>query len=264
MDTGQDNFVEEILTKALNAAHAMGKLDQQQTDKIVRSIYETGFNHRWDLAEMAFRETGIGNVRDKMIKNIIATRFVYRNIFLQKTVGIINEDKENQIIEIARPMGPVFAVTPVTNPTSTALFKILIAMKSRNPIIIYPHGAARKCTSEAARLCYDAALVAGAPENCIQWIPRMTREQVHRFMSHKRVALVLATGSVSLVKAAYSSGNPAIGVGPGNVPVYIGKSADVGFTVNQILLSKLFDNGTICASEQAVVVSHNNAEAVKD
>ena len=264
MDTGQDNFVEEILTKALNAAHAMGKLDQQQTDKIVRSIYETGFNHRWDLAEMAFRETGIGNVRDKMIKNIIATRFVYRNIFLQKTVGIINEDKENQIIEIARPMGPVFAVTPVTNPTSTALFKILIAMKSRNPIIIYPHGAARKCTSEAARLCYDAALAAGAPGNCIQWIPRMTREQVHRFMSHKRMALVLATGSVSLVKAAYSSGNPAIGVGPGNVPVYIGKSADVGFAVTQILLSKLFDNGTICASEQAVVVSHNNAAAVKD
>lgn len=264
MDTGQDIFVEEILTKALNAAHAMGKLDQQQTDKIVRSIYETGFNHRWDLAEMAFRETGIGNVRDKMIKNIIASRFVYRDICLQKTVGIINEDKENQIIEIARPMGPVFAVTPVTNPTSTALFKILIAMKSRNPIIIYPHGAARKCTSEAARLCYDAALAAGAPENCIQWIPRMTREQVHRFMSHKRVALVLATGSVSLVKAAYSSGNPAIGVGPGNVPVYIGKSADVGFAVNQILLSKLFDNGTICASEQAVVVSHNNAAAVKD
>lgn len=264
MDTGQDIFVEEILTKALNAAHAMGKLDQQQTDKIVRAIYETGFNHRWDLAEMAFRETGIGNVRDKMIKNIIATRFVYRDIFLQKTVGIINEDKENQIIEIARPMGPVFAVTPVTNPTSTALFKILIAMKSRNPIIIYPHGAARKCTSEAARLCYKAALEAGAPENCIQWIPRITREQVLRFMSHKRMALVLATGSVSLVKAAYSSGNPAIGIGPGNVPVYIGKSADVGFAVDQILLSKLFDNGTICASEQAVVVSHHNAAAVKD
>jgi acetaldehyde dehydrogenase/alcohol dehydrogenase len=264
MDTGQDIFVEETLTKALNAAHAMGKLDQQQTDKIVRAIYETGFNHRWDLAEMAFLETGIGNVRDKMIKNIIATRFVYRDIFLQKTVGIINEDKENQIIEIARPMGPVFAVTPVTNPTSTALFKILIAMKSRNPIIIYPHGAARKCTSEAARLCYKAALTAGAPENCIQWIPRITREQVLRFMSHKRMALVLATGSVSLVKAAYSSGNPAISVGPGNVPVYIGKSADVGFAVDQILLSKLFDNGTICASEQAVVVSHHNAAAVKD
>lgn len=263
MDITQENFVEGIVANALSAAHALGKLDQQQTDQIVRSVYETGFNHRWYLADMAFRETGIGNVHHKMIKNIIASRFVYRDIISQKTVGIINEDNENKIIEIARPMGPVFAVTPVTNPTSTALFKILIAMKSRNPIIIYPHGAARKCTSEAARLCYEAALAAGAPENCIQWVPRLTREQVLRFMSHKRVALVLATGSVSLVKAAYSSGNPAIGVGPGNVPVYIGKSADIPFAVDQILLSKLFDNGTICASEQAIVVSKHNADAVK-
>ncbi|MGA3012789.1 MAG: aldehyde dehydrogenase family protein [Bacteroidales bacterium] len=264
MDTKQDPFIEKILGNALNAAHAMGKLDQQQTDKIVRSIYETGFNHRLDLAEMAFQETGVGNVHDKMIKNIIATRFVYRDISHQKTVGIINEDIGNQIIEIARPMGPIFAITPVTNPTSTALFKILIAMKSRNPIIIYPHGAARKCTSEAARLCYEAALHTGAPENCIQWIPRITREQVLNLMSHKRMALVLATGSVSLVKAAYTSGNPAIGVGPGNVPVYIGKSADVKFAVEQILLSKMFDNGTICASEQAVVVSRYNAFQVKE
>lgn len=264
MDPTQDNFVEEILMKALNATHAMGKLDQLQTDKIVRTIYETGFNHRWDLAEMAFQETGIGNVRDKMIKNIIATRFVYRDIYHQKSVGIINEDLENQIVEIARPMGPVFAITPVTNPTSTVLFKILIAMKSRNPIIIYPHGTARKCTSEAARLCYEAALKAGAPDNCIQWIPRVTREQVLKLMSHKKMALILATGSVSLVRAAYTSGTPAIGVGPGNVPVYIGKSADVGFAVDQILLSKLFDNGTICASEQAVVVSRYNSAEVKN
>jgi acetaldehyde dehydrogenase/alcohol dehydrogenase len=263
MNLTQDKFCEEIIANAVNSSHAMGKLDQQQTDKIVRSIYETGFSHRLDLAEMAVRETGIGNVHDKMIKNIIATRFVYRDIFLQRTVGIINEDNENQIIEIAHPMGPIFAITPVTNPTSTALFKILIAMKSRNPLIIYPHGAARKCTSEVARLCYEAALKAGAPENCIQWIPRITREQVLRLMSHKKIALVLATGSVSLVKAAYSSGNPAIGVGPGNVPVYIGKSADVRFAVEQILLSKLFDNGTICASEQAVVVSHYNAAEVR-
>ena len=264
MDTNQDPFIEKILGNALNATHVMGKFDQQQTDKIVRSIYETGFNHRLDLAEMAFQETGIGNVRDKMIKNIIATRFVYRDISHQPTVGIINEDRETQIIEIARPMGPIFAITPVTNPTSTALFKILIAMKSRNPIIIYPHGAARKCTSEAARLCYEAALNAGAPENCIQWLPRITREQVLTLMSHKKIALVLATGSVSLVKAAYTSGNPAIGVGPGNVPVYIGKSADVKFAVEQILLSKMFDNGTICASEQAVVVSRYNASQVKE
>jgi len=259
-----DPFVEETIQKALNAAHAFDKLDQEQTDRIVYGVYRTGFNNRWKLAEIAYEETGIGNLHDKVVKNIIATRFVYRDIRDQKSVGIISEDPENLVTEIARPMGPIFAITPVTNPTSTALFKILIAMKSRNPIIIFPHGAARKSTNEAARLCYEAALEAGAPENCIQWIPRATREQVLAFMSHKRTALVLATGSVGLVRAAYHSGNPAIGVGPGNVPVYIGKSVDVAFAVDQILLSKLFDNGTICASEQAVVVSKFNAREVRE
>jgi acetaldehyde dehydrogenase/alcohol dehydrogenase len=259
-----DHFVEETVQFSLNAAEAFVKLDQAATDKVVFAVYREAFNNRQKLAEMAFEETGIGNLRDKVIKNIIATRFVYRDIKNIPTVGVVSEDRVNQIVEIARPMGPIFAVTPITNPTSTALFKILIAMKSRNPIIIFPHGAARKSTIEAARICYDAALNAGAPEHCIQWIPRATREQVLAFMSHRRVALVLATGSVSLVRAAYHSGNPAIGVGPGNVPVYIGKSADVEFAVNQILLSKLFDNGTICASEQAVVVSHHNAQKVRD
>jgi acetaldehyde dehydrogenase/alcohol dehydrogenase len=259
-----DIFVEETVQHALSAAHAFGKLDQEVTDRILFAVYREAFNSRQILAEMAFEETGIGNLRDKVIKNIIATRFVYRDIKNIPTVGIISEDKENQVVEIARPMGPIFAVTPVTNPTSTALFKILISMKSRNPIIIFPHGAARKSTIEAARICYEAALKAGAPQYCIQWIPRASREQVLAFMSHRRIALVLATGSVSLVRAAYHSGNPAIGVGPGNVPVYIGKSADVGFAVGQILLSKLFDNGTICASEQAVIVSQYNAQKVRD
>jgi len=259
-----DPFVEETIQKALKAAHAFDKLDQEQTDRIVYMVYRAGFNNRWKLAEMAYEETGIGNLHDKVVKNIIATRFVYRDIRNLKSVGIISEDPENMITEIARPMGPVFAITPVTNPTSTALFKILIAMKSRNPIIIFPHGAARKSTNEAARICYEAAIEAGAPENCIQWIPKATRDQVLAFMSHKRTALVLATGSVGLVRAAYHSGNPAIGVGPGNVPVYIGKSVDVAFAVDQILLSKLFDNGTICASEQAVVVSKFNAVQVRE
>ncbi len=260
----EDLFVEEVMQKALNAAHAFAKFDQEMTDRIVKAVYETGFNNRYKLADMAYHETGIGNVRDKTIKNIIATRFVYRDIRDQKTVGVISHDKEKNITEIVRPMGPVFAVTPVTNPTSTALFKILISMKTRNPIVIYPHGAARKSTIEAARICYEAALEAGAPANCIQWIPKATRDQVIAFMGHKHTALVLATGSVSLVRTAFSSGNPAIGVGPGNVPVYIGKSADVAFAVDQILLSKLFDNGTICASEQAVVVSKFNAQAVRE
>jgi acetaldehyde dehydrogenase/alcohol dehydrogenase len=260
----KDSFVEEVMAKALNATCAFNLFTQEHVDAVVRAVYETGFNNRWRLAEMAHEETGIGIVHDKVIKNIIATRFVYRDIKDQKTVGIISEDPVTGITEIARPMGPIFAVTPITNPTSTTLFKILIAMKSRNPIIFYPHGSARKCSIEAARLCYEAALKAGAPEGCIQWIPRATRDQVLACMSHKRTALVLATGSVSLVRQAYSSGNPAIGVGPGNVPAYIGKSADVPFAVEQILLSKLFDNGTICASEQAVVVSGYNARQVKE
>jgi acetaldehyde dehydrogenase/alcohol dehydrogenase len=260
----QDPFVEETVQRSLNAAHAFGKLDQAATDKIVFQVYRAAFNGRQKLAEMAFDETGIGILRDKVIKNIIATRFVYRDIKDIPTVGVISEDHEAEIVEIARPMGPIFAVTPITNPTSTALFKILIAMKSRNPIIIFPHGAARKSTIEAARICYEAALIAGAPEHCIQFVPRASREQVLAFMGHRRIALVLATGSVSLVRAAYHSGNPAIGVGPGNVPVYIGKSANVSFAVDQILLSKLFDNGTICASEQAVVVSQYNARPVRD
>jgi acetaldehyde dehydrogenase/alcohol dehydrogenase len=263
-DHHNDPFVEETVHRALNAGHAFSKLDQAATDRIVLAVYREAFGKRQILAEMAYSETGIGNLRDKVIKNIIATRFVYRDIKDLPSVGIIAEDKENMIVEIARPMGPIFAVTPITNPTSTALFKILIAMKSRNPIIIFPHGAARKCTVEAARICYEAARSAGAPENCIQWVARASREQVLAFMSHRRIALVLATGSVSLVRAAYHSGNPAIGVGPGNVPVYIGKSADVPFAVGQILLSKLFDNGTICASEQAVVVSRYNAQQVRE
>jgi acetaldehyde dehydrogenase/alcohol dehydrogenase len=259
-----DILIEETMQRALNASAAFMNLDQEQTDRIVRAVYEAGFNNRYKLAEMAHQETGIGIVRDKAIKNIIATRFVYRDIRDEKTVGVISEDPHRGIAEIARPLGPIFAVTPITNPTSTAMFKILVAMKSRNPIIIYPHGAARKCTGEAVRICYEAARKAGAPEHCVQWLSRATRGQVLAFMSHKRTALVLATGSVSLVRAAYSSGNPAIGVGPGNVPVYIGKSADVPFAVEQILLSKLFDNGTVCASEQAVVVSRNNSRQVKE
>jgi len=254
-----DPAVDDTIQKALLAAHAFAKLDQEQTDRITKAVYEAGFTNRWKLAEMAYKETGLGIVHDKMVKNIIATRFVYKDIIGQKTVGVISKDEESMITEIARPMGPIFAVTPITNPTSTAMFKILISMKTRNPIMIYPHGAARKCTIEAARICYEAALEAGAPANCIQWIPRATRDQVLNFMSHRRTSLVLATGSVSLVRAAYSSGNPAIGVGPGNVPVYIGKTADVPFAVDQILVSKLFDNGTICASEQSVVVSKFNS-----
>jgi len=254
--------IEDIMQKAVNAAKEFNELDQLAVDKIVKAVYEAGFNNRVKLAKMAWEETGIGKWEDKVMKNVIATRNVYRDIRNQGTVGVITVDRENGITEIAKPLGPIFAITPITNPTSTVLFKVLIAMKTRNPIIFSPHGAARKCSIEAARVCYEAALAAGAPENCIQWIKRAGKDEILEIMAHKRTALILATGSVGLVKAAYSSGNPAIGIGPGNVPVYIGKSADIPFTVENILFSKTFDNGTICASEQAVVVSRNNSQAV--
>ncbi len=246
--------IEDVMNKAVVAAEEFSKYTQEQTDRIVKAVYEIGFDYRIYLAKMAIKETGLGKWEDKIQKNILATRYVYYDIKDLQTVGIINEDEENGITEVAKPLGPIFAVTPITNPTSTALFKILISLKTRNPIIIRPHGSARKCTNEAARICYEAAIKAGAPENCIQWIKRSTPDQTLEMMGHKKIALVLATGSVSLVREAYKSGNPAIGVGPGNVPVYIGQSADIPFAVEQILISKTFDNGTICASEQSLVV----------
>ncbi|PKK82696.1 MAG: hypothetical protein CVT49_12210 [candidate division Zixibacteria bacterium HGW-Zixibacteria-1] len=258
MQIGLD--VESIMKKAVEAAAKFRQFDQGQTDKVVRAVYEAGFNNRVHLAKLACKETRLGVWQDKVIKNVIATRFVYEDIKNLKTVGVISENNENGIIEIAQPIGPIFAVTPVTNPTSTVLFKILISLKSRNPIIIRPHGAARKCSIEAARICYEAAIEAGAPEHCVQWIKSSTEEETLALMSHKKTAMVLATGSMALVRAAYSSGNPAIGIGPGNVPVFIGKTADVPFAVEQIFNSKTFDNGTVCASEQALVVRKCHVE----
>ncbi len=246
--------IDLLMDQARQAGEQFARFKQEEVDHIIRTVYEEAFNHRVQLAKMAWQETGIGKWEDKTAKNVIASKYVFEDIINEKTCGSINEDPATGILEVAKPIGPIFAITPITNPTSTAIFKILLALKTRNPIIIRPHGAAKKSTIETARICYEAALAAGAPENCIQWIKRSTPEQTLEMMGHKRVALVFATGSVSLVRAAYKSGNPAIGGGPGNVPVYIGKSAEIPFAVDQILLSKTFDNGTVCASEQSLVV----------
>jgi len=254
--------IEKIMDQAVAAAEAFRRLGQAETDKIVEAVYKAGFGNRVRLAKLACEETKLGRWEDKVIKNVIATRFVYQDIKDQKTVGLIADDPDQEIVEIAEPVGPIFAITPVTNPTSTVLFKIIISMKSRNPIIIRPHGAAKDCSVEAARICYEAAIKAGAPEDCIQWIRTSTREEALALMAHRKTALILATGSVELVRAAHRSGNPAIGIGPGNVPVYIGKTADVPFAVEQILISKTFDNGTVCASEQAVVANRDIAGEV--
>jgi acetaldehyde dehydrogenase/alcohol dehydrogenase len=255
---------DEILKRAGMAAGIFEMFDQRHTDLIVKAVYEAGFNNRVRLAKMAHEETGLGVWEHKVLKNVLATQIVYENIRNEKTVGIISEDDTTGITEIAQPLGPILGIIPVTNPTSTTLFKIIIAMKTRNPIIISPPLKAVGCCAEAARICYEAAIRADAPEDCIQWIEKPERELTQAFMRHKDIALILATGGPGLVKAAYSSGTPALGVGPGNVPVFIDESADIPFAVENIILSKTFDNGTICASEQAVVVEKKIAGMVKD
>lgn len=256
-------LIQTIMDNAVKAAAIFSQLDQEHTDRIVRAVYTAGFNNRIRLAQMAVEETKMGKLQDKIIKNVLATQLVYEDIKNLKTVGIISEDETSGIVEIAQPLGPIFAITPVTNPTSTVMFKILIALKSRNPIIIRPHSSAVNCSIEAAKICYEAALSEDAPENCIQWIPNCTREETQSIMAHKDMALILATGGGGLVNAAYSSGTPALGVGAGNVPVYIEKSADISYAVSSILSSKLFDNGTVCASEQAIIVEKEISEKVK-
>ncbi len=256
-------FADEIVGRAAQAGAVYAQLGQAETDRIVDAIHKAAFNNRVRLARMANEETGMGRWEDKVIKNVVASQLVYEDIKDLKTAGIVSEDFGSGILEIAQPVGPILAIIPVTNPTSTVIFKILIALKARNPIIVCPSGKAKRCCAETARICYEAALAAGAPEECIQWLNETSREQTQALMSHKGLALILATGGTGLVKSAYSSGTPTLGVGAGNVPVFIDSSADIPFAVSQILLSKLFDNGTICASEQAVVVETAIADATR-
>ena len=246
--------IAEILFKAKTSAAIFSQFSQEQVDKIVEAVFKAAFDNRVRLAKMAVEETGIGVWEHKVMKNVVASQLVYEDIKKMKTVGIISENHLTGIVEIAQPIGPIFAIIPVTNPTSTIIYKILIALKTRNPIIIHPHRLAKDCSIETAKICYEAALAADAPEDCIQWVSGFERKDTQALMSNSDISLILATGGTSLVKAAYSSGTPAIGVGAGNVPVFIEKTADARFAAEKILSSKLFDNGTICASEQALVV----------
>jgi acetaldehyde dehydrogenase/alcohol dehydrogenase len=254
----------DFLERAQLAAAEFHQFNQEQTDRIVEAVFKAGFNNRIKLAKMAQEETGMGVWEHKVIKNVLGTQLVYESIKNEKTVGVISYDPRTGITEIAQPLGPILAVIPVTNPTSTAMFKILICLKSRNPIIISSHRSASKSCAETVRICYEAALSAGAPEDCIQMIESGSRDFTQIMMAHPNIALILATGGTGLVKAAYSSGNPAIGVGPGNVPVFIDESADIPFAVASIISSKTFDNGTICASEQAIVMVESIEQKVKE
>ncbi|MDK2564641.1 bifunctional acetaldehyde-CoA/alcohol dehydrogenase [Romboutsia sedimentorum] len=249
-----ENMINDLVAKANVAKEAMLKLDQEAIDKIVGAMAKAGLDKHIELAQMAIDETQRGIFEDKVTKNIFATEYVYNSIKYTKTVGVIEENEEEAYMMVAEPIGVVAGVTPVTNPTSTAMFKSLISIKGRNPIIFSFHPSAQKCSAEAARILRDAAIQAGAPESCIQWIEVPSLEASSALMNNKGVSLILATGGPGMVKTAYSAGKPALGVGAGNVPCFIEKTADIKQAVNDLILSKTFDNGMICASEQAVIV----------
>lgn len=249
-----NEMIDGYVAKAQKALNEFMALNQEQIDTIVKAMTLAGLDKHMELAKMAVEETGRGVYEDKITKNMFATEYVYHSIKNEKTVGVIAENDLEDYEIIAEPVGVVCGVTPVTNPTSTTMFKALISVKSRNPIIFGFHPGAQKCSAAAAKIVLDAAVAAGAPENCIQWIEYPSIEATNALMNHPGVATVLATGGSGMVKAAYSTGKPALGVGPGNVPCYIHKSADLEQAVNDLILSKTFDNGMICASEQAAIV----------
>ncbi|MEW5701824.1 MAG: aldehyde dehydrogenase family protein [Candidatus Zixiibacteriota bacterium] len=253
---------QEIIRKAQEAAGAFRRLDQKQTDAIVRAVYLAALDQRVPLARLAHEETGLGVWQHKVLKNVMATQLVYEDIKRVRTVGVIAEDTRSGIVEVAQPLGPILGFIPITNPTSTTIFKILIAMKTRNPLIVSPPAGGRRCTMAAVDICYRAAIGAGAPEGCVQCLDKASPETISDLMSDRHLALILATGTDSVVRKASTSGTPTIGVGPGNVPVYIGQTADIPFAVRSIVESKTFDNGTVCASEQAVVVKRAVADEV--
>ncbi len=246
--------IEKLVDKAQVALDKFMGFDQVKIDNIVKEMAMAGLDEHMRLAKMAIEETDKGIYEDKTIKNMFATEYVYHSIKYDKTVGVISENEFEDYVEVAEPVGIVAAVTPVTNPTSTTMFKALIAIKTRNPIIFAFHPSAQKCSAEAARIVRDAAISAGAPENCIQWIEQPSIEATQLLMNHPKVAMVLATGGAGMVQSAYSTGKPALGVGPGNVPCYIEKTVDVKRAATDLIMSKTFDNGMICASEQAVIV----------
>ncbi|AIQ13699.1 bifunctional acetaldehyde-CoA/alcohol dehydrogenase [Paenibacillus durus] len=258
-----EEYIQTLVDKAKKAQEAYMALDQEQVNNIVHAMALAGLDKHMYLAKLAVEETGRGVYEDKITKNIFATEYIYHGIKYDKTVGVIEDNPYDNFQKIAEPVGIVMGITPVTNPTSTTMFKALIAAKTRNPIIFGFHPSAQECSAAAAKILHDAAVKAGAPENCIQWIEQPTMDKTNALMNNDGVALILATGGSAMVKAAYSCGKPALGVGPGNVPAFIEKSADIDQAVNDIILSKTFDNGMICASEQAIIIEEPIFDQVK-
>ncbi|MFJ7156844.1 bifunctional acetaldehyde-CoA/alcohol dehydrogenase [Streptomyces sp. NPDC101118] len=249
-----NEMVDGLVQDALTALGRFETFTQEQVDHIVKKASLAALAAHGELARLAVEETGRGLFEDKAVKNLFACEHVVNSMRGLKTAGVIRRDELNGITEIAEPVGVVCAMTPVTNPTSTTVFKALIALKTRNPVIFAFHPSAQNCSAEAARIVRDAAIAAGAPEHCVQWVTQPSMEATGALMNHPGVSTILATGGNAMVKAAYSCGKPALGVGAGNVPAYVHKTAKLQRAVHDIVLSKAFDNGMICASEQAVIL----------
>lgn len=249
-----EQMVNDLIERAKKASEEYKLLDQEQVDRIVKKMSMAGLDEHMRLAKMAIEETGRGIYEDKITKNMFATEYVYHNIKKEQTVGVVSKNEEEGYSLIAEPVGVIAGVTPVTNPTSTVMFKSLISAKTRNVIIFGFHPSAQQCSREAAEILRQAAVSEGAPEDCILWIEKPSVLATSLLMNHPGVDLILATGGSGMVKAAYSSGKPALGVGPGNVPCYIDKTVNIKRAVTDLVLSKSFDNGMICASEQAAIV----------
>jgi acetaldehyde dehydrogenase (acetylating) len=250
----------ELARAARRAQTALAELSQDQIDGIVSAMAKAVTAHAEALAALAVEETGYGVVADKVQKNLFASQRVFDFIRPMKTVGVVNRVEDKRIVEIAEPFGVVAAIVPSTNPTSTAIYKILIALKARCAIVISPHPSAARCITRAAQIMADAASGAGAPAGSIGWMTTVTLEGTQELMKHRDVAVILATGGMGLVRAAYSAGKPAYGVGPGNAPCYIERSADVQKAASDIVLGKTFDNGVLCSSPNSVVIDTAIAE----
>jgi len=247
-------YLESLVRQARTAAAVFTQFTQEDVDRIVKPMVLAGLEHAQHLARLAVEETRLGVMEDKVIKNMVASEFVHNYVKDKRTVGIIREYPERNLVEIAEPIGVLFSITPITNPTSTVLFKCIVAVKTRNAVVFSPHPRAWRCCAEAVRIMYETAVKHGAPDGVFSCLESPTLPDNAYLMRHKDVGMIDATGGPGAVKAAYSSGKPALGVGPGNTPVYLEKSADLNTAVVDIIVSKTFDNGTICASEQTVVI----------
>ncbi|HFI0368187.1 TPA: acetaldehyde dehydrogenase (acetylating) [Streptococcus suis] len=252
----------DLVRNGKEAANQIAYFSDEQIDAILKNIVKAVATNAYYLADLAVEETGFGKLEDKAFKNYAASTLLYDEIKEYQTTGILQFDEKNKIFKVAEPMGLILGITPSTNPTSTIIYKSMISIKARNAIVFAPHPSAKRCSVAAAELVRKAAVEAGAPESIVGCVMNPTLESTNELMHSKDIALIIATGGPGMVKAAYSSGKPAIGVGAGNSPAYIEKTADVKKAISNIVASKTFDNGTICASEQAIICEEANKDQV--